>query len=387
YRLRFSVQSNIHGIMRAGAKGATQFAGPEVIYERNIPFDTQRRDMEVYFQSGLTDQAVTQFTNSVSEPQYWIDNVDIRRVAVQAIVPTQEHLLYANELANPQTFMLPAGCWADLNGTLLSSPVTVQPFSSMVVYHVTGSGCGVTQSGSVGAKFFLGGPMNWGTGLMRADLRTVSLIPTTEPYTAMEIVLENAGATVSSALLQTTGPQAIVDWVVLELRNNDAGYTVAGRRAALLRANGDVIASDGSAVVPFSVSTTGKYLVVRHRNHLSAMATTPIASNGQTINMTLGTTAMYGSTPVQVIGSERALWPGEVVGEGTVRYTGSSNDRDPLLALVNANVPTNTVQAYSNSDVNLDGWVKYVGSGNDRDFILTTVGGSVPTATRAVQLP
>jgi len=387
YRMRFSVQSNIHGIVRAGVKGASQLSGPNMIYERSIPFDTQRRDMEMYFQSNLTDQALAHFVNSYTEPQYWLDNIDVRRVNAAPIDPALEHLLYANDQATAQSYTLPTGCWSDMTGTVVSSPVTVQPYASKVLYRVTGAGCGVVQAASVGVKVLLGGAMNWGTGLMRDNLRTQSLIPTAEPYTAMGLTLENPAATVSSALLQTTGALAIVDWVVVELRNNVAGYTLAGRRAALLRANGTVVATDGSALVPFNVPTIGKYLVLRHRNHLSAMAATPIATNGQLVDLTLSATAMYGTTPLQVVGSERGLWPGEVTMDGTVRYTGQTNDRDPVLVAIGSSVPSNTVQGYNMADVNMDGWSKYVGSGNDRDFILTTIGGSVPTVTRVAQVP
>lgn len=387
YRMRFSVQSNIHGIVQAGVKAVSQFASPNMVYQRDIPFDTQRRDMEIYFQSTTTEQAVAQFTNKYTEPQYWLDNIDIRRVNVAPIDPAQEHILFANDQATAQNYTLPAGCWSDMNGTLASSPVTVQAYASKVFYRVTGTGCQTPQAASVGVKMYLGGAMNWGTGLMRDNLRQQALLPNTEPYTAMGISLENPGATVSSTLLQATGAQAIVDWVVIELRNNNAGYTVAGRRAALLRANGDVIASDGSATVPFNVTTVGKFLVVRHRNHLSAMAATPIATNAQVIDLKSSSTAMYGTTPLQVIGSERGLWPGDVLSDGTVRYTNVNNDRDPVLVAIGGSLPTNTMQGYNPADVNLDGWSKYVGAGNDRDFILTTIGGATPTVTRVAQVP
>ncbi len=50
-------------------------------------------------------------------------------------------------------------------------------------------------------------------------------------------------------------------------------------------------------------------------------------------------------------------------------------------------VPTNTIAGYRSEDVNLDGTVRYVGEGNDRDPVLVNIGGSVPTNTRAAQLP
>ena len=50
-------------------------------------------------------------------------------------------------------------------------------------------------------------------------------------------------------------------------------------------------------------------------------------------------------------------------------------------------LPTNTIMSYSTADVNLDGTVKYVGTGNDRDPILVNIGGNLPTAVRSEQLP
>jgi hypothetical protein len=42
---------------------------------------------------------------------------------------------------------------------------------------------------------------------------------------------------------------------------------------------------------------------------------------------------------------------------------------------------------YTALDVNLDGTVRYAGTTNDRDIILQTIGGTVPTAVRVQQLP
>ena len=42
---------------------------------------------------------------------------------------------------------------------------------------------------------------------------------------------------------------------------------------------------------------------------------------------------------------------------------------------------------YSTRDVNLNGQVKYTGSGNDRDPILVNVGSTTPNNVRVEQLP
>jgi hypothetical protein len=83
----------------------------------------------------------------------------------------------------------------------------------------------------------------------------------------------------------------------------------------------------------------------------------------------------------------RCLWAGDASAEGEIKYTGASNDRDPVLTRVGGSVPTATVNGYFKEDTNLDGVVKYSGSANDRDIILLNVGGVTPTSTRIDQVP
>ncbi len=388
YRMRFSLQSNAHGVLRAGVKGSTQLSSGNTLYERKVPFDGERRDVEVYFQSGLTDQGMAQFINNYTEPLYWIDNVQVQRVQVQAVQPLDDHVLLYNDQATEQSVSVPAGCWSDVNGIPQGASITLAPFSSKVIYRIPAAGCeSSSPQFSLSARVKLGGALNWSNGSMRSDLRNLGIIPASEPYSARGYTLENAGATMAPALLQVSGDQAVVDWVVIELRNADGGYTFAGARAALLRANGEVVSPDGSTQVLFNVPTIGRHMLVRHRNHLPAMTAMPLESNAQLVDMTAGTTPLYGLEPMQSGSGQRALWPGDVSGDGVVSYTGANNDRDPVLVAIGSLVPSSTTGGYRDQDVNLDGWTKYSGAGNDRDFILSTVGGSVPTAVRQGQEP
>lgn len=387
YRFRFSVQSSMPGILLASVKGVSQMASGYAIVQREIPFDGERRDMEIYFQSNLTEQAVTMFSHFFPENTYWLDNVQVHRVTVQPRPAANEHKLLVNETATSASIALPAGCWYDMNGTLLTGPQTVAAFSSKIIYNVPGTGCAALAATTIGAKVLLGGGLNWTTGLMRDDLRQASLIPNSEPYTGMGFTVENAGAALSPGLLTATGAQAIVDWVLLELHNNDAGNTVAARRAALVRANGEVISTTGETQIVFTSSPVGKKLAVRHRNHLGVMTNATLSTNGQVVDFTNASTALYGTSPLKVVGSYRALWPGDVNSDGSVMYTGTANDRDPVLNTIGGQVATNTTTGYTRSDVNLDGVVKYSGTDNDRDVILEVIGGSVPTTVKVAQLP
>ncbi|MBK8500315.1 MAG: right-handed parallel beta-helix repeat-containing protein [Flavobacteriales bacterium] len=163
YRLKFSVQSNIHGNLNAGVKGVSQLVNANTIFDRDVPFDTQRRDMEWYFQSSMTDQALVQFIHSYTQPQYWMDNVQLHRVTVTPVLPADQHKIYVNDLATAQTFTLPGGCWNDINGVLQGATITVQPYMSKIVYRVTGTGCGSAQvdcAGTVGGTALPGTACN-----------------------------------------------------------------------------------------------------------------------------------------------------------------------------------------------------------------------------------
>lgn len=248
--------------------------------------------------------------------------------------------------------------------------------------------CDVIQRSVLAAKVFLDGAYRSAAGLMVDSLRKLNLLPMSEPYTAMGFTISGS-TSFSPGLLGTTGNNAIVDWVLVELRQNVSPYQVVEARAGLLQRDGDIVATDGVSPLGFCANAGTYRVAVRHRNHLGVMTGNGIALSGTStaLNLTLAATPTYGTAARKTIGAAEALWAGNVDGNGELKYTGQGNDRDPILAAVGGSVPTSTVMLYHVADVNLDGTVKYTGEGNDRDFILTNVGGSVPTNTRLQQLP
>ncbi|MCB0779572.1 MAG: right-handed parallel beta-helix repeat-containing protein [Flavobacteriales bacterium] len=387
YRMRFSIESDVFGNVEAGVKGQSQLNLPVEIYERTFPFGPQRRDVEFYFQSDMTDQGLVQFVNRHTEPRYWLDNVELHRVSVEPRDPHDHHVLLYNDSDGAASLPLPAGCWMSVDGQQVTGSVSLQPFASQVFYRVDGAGCGTGTGGGVQVKVMLGGAMNWGAGRMRADLNSQGMVPATEPYSGLGLAPTGTTDNASPSLFVATGDQAIVDWVLVELHDDDAGHTLLERVAALVQANGQVVTPTGGTSIPFQISPAGHHVVVKHRNHLSVMTAQPVTQDGALIDFSDPGFAVHGSEPAQVQGTKRALWCGDENADGNVRYSGTANDRDPILVHIGGTVPTNVVQGYVGADVNMDGWVKYIGPGNDRDFVLQAVGGSVPTSTRAVQLP
>lgn len=247
---------------------------------------------------------------------------------------------------------------------------------------------------AVAPRVVLDGPYNSGTGLMADALRAGGLLPFLEPYSAMGYAHagDGGGETTTAAVLAVTGSDAIVDWVVVELRSLFDPATVLATRSALLQRDGDVVNADGSSTVRFPLSAGMFYVAVRHRNHLGAMTDGNVALNTipTVVDFTSATTATFGvAARKSITGSfpVQALWAGDVSFNKEVKYTGSGNDRDPILTTVGSTTPNNSVTAYSTRDVNMNGQVKYAGSGNDRDPILVNVGSTTPNGARIEQLP
>lgn len=388
YRVRCSVQSNANGQLTIGVKGQSTVGNPYTVWQRDIPFSSERRDLEMYFQSNLTDQALVQFTNSWTDPMYYLDNVEVTRVNAQQLDPAERHKLLVNDQAAAQSFTLPAGCWKDMDGNFVSGNLSVPAYSSKVIYLYEGPECSlVVPTGGVKVKMNLGGAMDPGQNLMRDDLRQQGLIPSTEPYTAMGYTVENAGAAASAAVLQATGATAVVDWVLVQVHENNPGYMVAGRRAALVLRNGKVVMPDGNEVITFNATAAGRHISVRHRNHLGVLCTNLQAGSGELVDFTLDNLPTFGTGGRMVSDGRLALWPGDATGSGTVKYTGSGNARDAILNVVGGLVPTNVVTGYKREDVNMDGRVSYTGPNNDRERVLLTIGGNMGTAVRTESMP
>ncbi len=238
-------------------------------------------------------------------------------------------------------------------------------------------------------KVILEGPFDSSTGMMRDDLRLAGLIPSAQPHVAMFTSLGGGGETVAPAVLQTAGPTAIVDWVFLELRSKDIPSQVVYSRSALLRRDGHVVDLDGVSPVPFRMPVGDYHIAVRHRNHLGAMPNAPVRFNNSvaTVDLTLPATTTWGTEAQRNSNGILMLWGGDVIRDGTVRYNGQANDRDPILQAIGGLVPTQTWNGYQTTDIGLDGVTMYSGGGNDRDRVLSTIGGIVPTNVRLEQLP
>ncbi|MBK7945849.1 MAG: hypothetical protein IPJ85_11315 [Flavobacteriales bacterium] len=113
---------------------------------------------------------------------------------------------------------------------------------------IDGDGDGISDAceAQPNVRVVLEGPYDSNIGLMGDGMRALGLVPTTEPFTAPGYVHVNGGSESTTApVLAVTGNNAIVDWVVLELRSATTPSLVLDTRCALLQRDGDVV--DGMA--------------------------------------------------------------------------------------------------------------------------------------------
>lgn len=189
-----------------------------------------------------------------------------------------------------------------------------------------------------------------------------------------------------AAAFSVSGDNAVVDWVLVELRNASTPTSIVATRAALLQRDGDVVAEDGISPIALLAPAGSYYVAVRHRNHLGVMTAAPVALNGAAypIDLTDGSVAVFGTNAQKVVGSKRLLWAGNALRDVTLKYVGATNNNDPVLVRIGGSAPTNSVGGYHAEDLNMDGQVKYVGAGNDRDLTFVNISKSIfPEQTRA----
>ena len=213
--------------------------------------------------------------------------------------------------------------------------------------------------------------------LMRDDLRVADHIPATSPY--------NDALTVENVVLITTGNNAIIDWVFVELRDKTTNTTIVASQSALLQRDGDIVAVDGTSDLEFDLAAGSYYVAIKHRNHLGIMTSTAIALSDttETVDFTDSNNQItFGSNSQTVFGMPNnsvAMWTGNVNGDTVVQYSGTTPDTPSILSeVLNAsgnflNFPTFAVTGYNVHDINMDGSTQYAGTTPDTPFILQNV--------------
>lgn len=193
-----------------------------------------------------------------------------------------------------------------------------------------------------------------GSGLMTDNLRNAGLLPTTEPYTGLGYTYTNGGGgeTVDPAVFNVAGNDAIVDWIVLELRDKNNPNTVVQSRAALLQRDGDIVGLSGDGPVSFpGAPADDYYLVVRHRNHLGVRSAALVGMSTATTNYDFSSSnaaSLGGANGIADLGDGNfGLFAGDFDANGQVQNTD-----------INGMVVTIGTAGYRPGDFDLNGQVQ-----------------------------
>ncbi|MEM6720869.1 MAG: hypothetical protein AAF611_16175 [Bacteroidota bacterium] len=233
----------------------------------------------------------------------------------------------------------------------------------------------------IAPKVFLQGAMfdpNVGESeLMRDDLRVAGVIPTTSPY--------QDRISCDPMIFNTTGENAIVDWVWIELRSADDHTKVLASQSGLLQRNGNIVASDGGFIT-FATGPKNYHFSIQHRNHLGIVTGNSLVANTGALLIVSFTDAsdqnVYGTnaqTTFSMPSDVSAMWAGNANNDHVVQYSGTLPDTPTILATILndagnfLNFPTYTVSGYNDNDINMDGSVQYSGTNPDTPFILQNV--------------
>ena len=212
--------------------------------------------------------------------------------------------------------------------------------------------------------------------LMRDDLRVLDYIPTTSPYAD--------ALTCNPSVFTATGQDAIVDWVYVELRDENNSSNILAAQSALIQRDGDIVNVDGVSPLTMLITPGNYFVSVKHRNHLGIMSNSAIALSGTltTVNFADGSVSTYGSNAQTALGmpvSTIGMWAGDANGEGIAQYAGGTPEGPTVLSYVLndpsnfLNLPTYSISGYSDTDVDMDGQTQYAGGNSEMPFILQNV--------------
>ena len=225
--------------------------------------------------------------------------------------------------------------------------------------------------GKVDPLVYLQGSSN-GAGLMSTDLADAGLIPLSAPYS-------DAPATATSI------PAGTVDWIKVELRDENNPTNVLSKKSGFLLADGSVVDVDGSSLLTIKDAPTTSYVAVYHRNHLPIRTrylhdlSDPVLIDMSKLDEVYKDGSITTNSALKHLGGLiSGMWSGDANGNGTVSYNGGGNDRTSILIKVGFATPNNTTSGYLNEDINMDGNVSYNGGGNDRTPILLNVNFTTP---------
>lgn len=223
-----------------------------------------------------------------------------------------------------------------------------------------------------------------GAGVMNDNLRTLNLIPTTEPYSSIATYAHSGsggGETSTAAIVGSGAPasnDAIVDWVFVQLHDASTA-AVLSTRAALLQRDGDIVETDGISPLSMAGNAAGNYYIsIRHRNHLGVRTPAALVGLSKTVTTAYNftdniskayTNVAFTNAPMATLASGiYGMYGGNANSDASTRVTGSISISDYQRVLSTLGGAAILTPVYSPADVNLDGTVRISGSISVSDY-------------------
>lgn len=206
---------------------------------------------------------------------------------------------------------------------------------------------------STSAKVFMQG--TYSDGQMNSTLNDLSQLPMQQPY---NISPWNYNGYESV----TTVPLGVVDWVLVELRNDTSAASSVFKRAAFITADGYIVDLDGTSPVVFNgISSSNYYIVLRHRNHLSIMSANKILLSGTSslYDFTQSKASAYGNDLAALGNNKYGMYAGDGDANGSVNILDYSS------------VGNNLFQAgYKMGDLDMNGIINILDYGKTNQNLL-----------------
>ena len=202
---------------------------------------------------------------------------------------------------------------------------------------------------SINTRVLLQGPYDANTGLMRDDLRVNGLLQTTSPYpdnATADAAVFNLGGISGVGLAEND----IVDWIWVELRDENDYTIIIESKSALLQRDGDIVNTDGTSNLIFNTFEGNYYVLVNHRNHLGILSAAPIVFSGTTtVDFSSNQNVIFGGVNALADMGENvyAMFSGDFDSNGQVQNSDAS---DVILLLGSS--------GYSPADMDMNGQVQ-----------------------------
>lgn len=218
--------------------------------------------------------------------------------------------------------------------------------------------------------------------LMADGLRLAGILPVTQPYGVAPFSYAGKEQ-INLDLVAVTGADAMVDWVLLELRSASDAAQVLAAKAVLVQRDGDLMdAATGESRLLFADVPPGQYyLALRHRNHLGVMTASPIQLKQGVVSIDFSdpATAVAGEHNRVMVDNKAMLWSGDLTHDHRLVLNGQGSDASHLLSRVLTdftNLLFNSsyqVDGYLDTDLNMDGKTLFMGPANDANLLVGNV--------------